>query len=140
MPKITVFDEKLGRDRSVVMTLDCLNSRMTVRELIRERIYQEVQDCNQSLEELNQKAPQNFLVVPSDVEQRLNTGVSAVSKTRKRRPVDWEKQVELACDAFYKNGFFVLVDDRQAEDLEERFDVYATTTVSFIKLVPLVGG
>jgi hypothetical protein len=39
-----------------------------------------------------------------------------------------------------RNGFFVLVGDRQAESLDEPFEVKADTEVSFVKLMPLVGG
>jgi hypothetical protein len=41
---------------------------------------------------------------------------------------------------FEKNGFFVLVGDKQAESLDQEFDVKVDTEVSFVKLVPLVGG
>ena len=38
------------------------------------------------------------------------------------------------------NGFFLLVDDRQIEDLDEEVVVTVESTISFVKLVPLVGG
>jgi len=34
----------------------------------------------------------------------------------------------------------VLIDNRQAEELDEEFVVGPTTAVSFVKLTPLVGG
>jgi hypothetical protein len=42
--------------------------------------------------------------------------------------------------AFKRNGFVVLVDDRQVTDLDEVLEVSADTEVSFVRLVPLVGG
>jgi hypothetical protein len=59
---------------------------------------------------------------------------------RHRRPIDWEKQAAKAVEAFERNGFFSLVDDRQAESLDDTIQLTPTTTVSFVKLVPLVGG
>jgi hypothetical protein len=59
---------------------------------------------------------------------------------RKRRKIDPEKQFELALRAFYTNGFILLVDDKQVEELEEEIEVRPDTTVTFLKLVPLVGG
>jgi hypothetical protein len=34
----------------------------------------------------------------------------------------------------------MLVDDRQAESLDQSFEVKVDTEVTFVKLVPLVGG
>jgi hypothetical protein len=110
--------------------LDFLNERITVRELIRERVYQEVR-------EYNAKTPAYIrsLVQPSETEATLNG-----YKMRKARKIDWEEQYRLAVDAFERNGFFVLVDDRQAESLDQEIVITPATTVSFVKLVPLVGG
>ena len=75
------------------------------------------------------------LVEPSDAEKTLNG-----FKLRKRRKIDWEEQFARALDAFGRNGFFILVGDRQAERLDEELVVSGDTEVSFVKLVPLVGG
>ena len=63
------------------------------------------------------------------------------SKPNKRvEGVDTEKQIFVAFDAFQKNGFFVLIDDVQAETLEQQISIKRDTKISFIKLTPLVGG
>jgi hypothetical protein len=59
--------------------------------------------------------------------------------TRPRR-VDWEQQAERALDAFTRNGFFVLVGDRQVTDLDEELRLTADSDIRFIRLVQLVGG
>jgi hypothetical protein len=59
---------------------------------------------------------------------------------RGRRRIDPEKQFELAKRAFYTNGFLLLVDDRQVDELQEEIEIGPDTTVTFLKLVPLVGG
>src|SRR2546426_679343 len=83
-------------------TLDCLPERMTVRELIRARIYKEVQDYNQ-------REPEYFrgLVEPSAAERVLNG-----FKLKAKRKIDWEEQYKRALEAFDRNGFFVLVGNR----------------------------
>jgi hypothetical protein len=120
----------LGGDEESGFTLDVLTARITVRELIRARVANEVRDYNLS-------QPEYFrgLVQPTDAESTLNG-----FKMRKRRKIDPEKQFELAIKAFYTNGFILLVDDRQVDDLEEEIEVRPDTTVTFLKLVPLVGG
>jgi hypothetical protein len=59
---------------------------------------------------------------------------------RERRSIDPEKQFEMAIKAFYSNGFIVLLDDRQVDELEDEIEVRPDTTITFLKLVPLVGG
>jgi hypothetical protein len=127
---LTIHDETTSGQKTNTLTLDCLTEHMTVRELIRARIYQEVQDYNQ-------REPEYFrgLVEPSAAERVLNG-----YKLKAKRKIDWEEQFKRALEAFERNGFFVLVDNRQAESLDEQFEVKVDTEVSFVKLVPLVGG
>lgn len=127
---ITVHDATASGRKINTFTLDCLTERMTVRELIRARIYQEVQDYNQ-------KQPEYFhgLVEPTSAERILNG-----YKLKAKRKIDWQEQYNRALEAFERNGFFVLVGDKQAAALEEEFEVKVDTEVSFVKLVPLVGG
>lgn len=127
---LTIHDEMASGQKINTFTLKCLTERMSVRELIRARIYQEVQDYNQ-------REPEYFhgLVEPSAAERVLNG-----YKLKAKRKIDWEDQFKRAVEAFGRNGFFVLVGERQAESLDEEFDVSVDTEVSFVKLVPLVGG
>jgi len=127
---LTIHDETASGQKTNTFTLDCLTERMTVRELIRARIYQEVQDYNQ-------KQPEYFrgLVEPTDAERVLNG-----YKLKARKKIDWQEQYNRALEAFDRNGFFVLVGDKQAESLDQEFDVEVDTEVSFVKLVQLVGG
>ncbi len=130
MSTLLVHDETTSGQKTNSFTLDCLTERMTVREVIRARIYQEVQD-------FNQKEPEYFrgLVEPTQAERTLNG-----YKLKTKRKLDWEEQFKRACEAFERNGFFVLVGDRQATGLDEAFEVKVDKEVSFVKLVPLVGG
>jgi hypothetical protein len=43
---LMISDETSSGQRTNSLTLDCLTERMSIRELIRARIYQEVQDYN----------------------------------------------------------------------------------------------
>jgi len=127
---LTIHDETATGQKTNSFTLDCLTERMTVRELIRARIYQEVQDYNQREQQIFRG-----LIEPTEAEHVLNG-----YKLKTRRKIDWEKQFTRALEAFARNGFFVLVGNRQAESLDEAFEVKVQTEVSFVKLVPLVGG
>lgn len=127
---LTVTDQTPGGKTTHSVTLEFPAERTTVRELIRSRVYQEVQDYNR-------RRPETFngLVRPTDAEQALNG-----FKLKKAREIDWKKQFDKACEAFERNGFFILVDDRQAESLDDEIELRHGTQVSFVKLTPLVGG
>ena len=127
---LTVHDETTSGQKTNTFTLACLTERMTVRELLRARIYQEVQDYNQ-------KEPEYFrgLVEPTNAERVLNG-----YKLKAKRKIDWQEQYNRALQGFERNGFFVLVGEKQAESLDQEFEVKVDTEVSFVKLVPLVGG
>jgi hypothetical protein len=64
---LTTHNETASGHKTNTFTLDCLTERMTVRELIRARIYQEVRDYNQ-------KEPEFFrgLVEPTQAESRTS--------------------------------------------------------------------
>jgi hypothetical protein len=130
MATITVYDETTSGDRTHELTLELLNERVTVRELIRSRVYQEVTEYNARL-------PEYFhgLVQPTDAERVLNG-----YRVREPRKLDWEAQYQKAIQAFQGNGFMILVDDRQVDELDAEVELRYDTTVTFLKLVPLVGG
>lgn len=127
---LTIRDENTLGDIDRTFVLDFLTERITVRELIRSRVYQEVKDYNT-------RQPEVFrgLVQPTDTERTLNG-----YKLRKPRQINWEKQFDKAIAAFLGNGFLILVDDEQVTELDEEITIAPETAVTFLKLVPLVGG
>ncbi len=126
MPTLTFTDQAIAGNHSPAITLTFPSEQITVRDLIRERVYQEVHDRNHG------KSLTNTLITPSPVEAALNA-----PKTIK--PIDWRPQFEKACDAFTANRFMVLIDDKQAESLDQTFTLQRAT-VTFLRLTPLVGG
>ncbi|MEV6837915.1 hypothetical protein AB0N17_25960 [Streptomyces sp. NPDC051133] len=107
-----------------------LPERMTVRQLIRLRVREEVARHN-----ARPSNRFNGLVRPDDAETDLNG-----YRLREPRRIDWERQAEIAERAFLTNGFFILAGDRQAESLDEVVDLAADPDLIFIRLVALVGG
>lgn len=91
----------------------------------------------QEVAEYNARGGEVFrrLVQPAGTERALN----GFRLTRPRR-IDAEQQYERAIDASSRNGFMVIVDDHRVTDLNARVDLRRGTEVTFLKLVPLVGG
>jgi hypothetical protein len=106
------------------------NALTTVKDIIIARVKAEVEAYNEELPEYFQG-----LVQPSNAEQTLNG-----YKLRERRKIDAEKQWLIALEAFKKNGYFILIDNIQAESLEQMVVVSENSNISFVKLTPLVGG
>ncbi|MFI7061803.1 hypothetical protein ACIBL3_12525 [Kribbella sp. NPDC050124] len=111
-------------------TLAGVSSRITLRDLVRTRFRDEVARFN--------AAPQPVftgLVMP---EGGLPT--EAGFRLPEQRRLDWEQQADRAIEAFERNGFFVLLDDRQVTELDAELELTADSDIRFVRLVQLVGG
>jgi len=61
-------------------------------------------------------------------------------EVRDRARADAGKQTDVALAAFERGHVLVVVDDRQVETLDEQVTLRPGSVVTFLKLVPLVGG
>ena len=127
---ITIQDKSSLSGPGFFWELPVATEQLTVRELIKIRVFEEVEDYNARQSDLYRG-----LVQPTETEQTLNG-----YKMLKRREIDWEEQYESAVQAFQQNGFLVLVDDRQVTELDDVIEILPETSVTFLKLVPLIGG
>ena len=140
MATITICDESTAlRHEDRVFTLDMPSESITVRELIRERVYQEVDDYNRVVRE-QQSNPRFYgLVQPESYEAELNEPLRTKGPGRFRE-LDWKKQFEVAVDAYEHNRFIVLVGEEQTTSLDQTIELTPSTEVVFLRLVMLVGG
>ena len=128
---LSIYDEVIGvQQREVRFTLRLASERVNAREIIDRRVREEVSAYNRDRTE-------HFygLVQPSDAERLLNG-----YRMKTRHSIDAEEQCARAIEAFGRNGFLLLVNDRQIESLDEPIILGERADVTFIKLVPLVGG
>jgi hypothetical protein len=130
MARVTFRDETATGKTLAEFALPDLPESISARELVRLRVREEAARYN-----AEPSARFTGLVRPTDAEAELN-GYRMGAKRR----IDWEKQADIAERAFQRNGFVLLVGDRQVEDLSEVIDLATDPVVSFIKLIPLVGG
>jgi hypothetical protein len=128
--RVNIADATASGRETARMLLDDVPNPVLLRDLIRHRVREEVVRFNA------RPSPHfNGLVQPTDSEHTLN-GYAL----RRPRRLDWQAQAATALDAFTHNGFFVFVGDRQIDDLDEPLTLADTDVVSFVRLVPLVGG
>jgi hypothetical protein len=127
---ISILDETSSGESISNSTIQLALEVTTLRELIRCRVQREV-------EAFNQENPEVFqgLVQPEESERILNG-----YKLKEARKLDWEKQYQKAINSFERNGFLVLLNDRQITDLDEELHLSSSSQIHFLRLTPLVGG
>jgi hypothetical protein len=119
MASVTIHDGTSTGDPTGTITLPDLPDGITLRQLIRWRVREEVARTN-----LRPWRVLMGLVPQADP-----------SAT----PIDWEKQADAAIDLFLANWYIVLVNGAQVVDLETRIDLKSDPEVRFIRLTPLAG-
>ena len=129
---LTIHDELTYRvaGQALEFVVSLPAERISVRQLIEARVQQEVEAFNARRTEFF-----NGLVQPTGAEQTLNG-----FRLKQKRAIDAQEQCRKALEAFERNGFILLVDQRQAAGLDEVIEVSPQTQVTFLRLVPLVGG
>jgi cell division protein FtsN len=131
MPLTVKIQDQSGAGRvKATTTLEGISSSITLRDLVRTRVREEVARYN--------AGPQPIfsgLVMPEGA-QPTHEGF----RMPRPRRIDWQQQADRAIQAFQRNGFFVLVDDRQVTELDEPLNLTADSDIRFIRLVQLTGG
>ncbi len=143
---VMTFEETLTGERIAGATLNFPTTRVALRDLIRARVYEETRAHNRRVQEyaeaLKEQTGRHPLM--SETEVRLNASGNGAGKRMvggvKLKELDWEQQAELALAAFQRNRFFVIVGDRQVEDLDAEIELTVGAEVTFLKLIPLAGG
>ena len=107
-----------------------LPDRVTARDLIRTRVREEVAKAN-----ADRSRPRRLLVAPIDAEETVNG-----YRLREGRTIEWEQQADIAVEAFGRQAFFLFVDGRQVDEVDEELVLGPDSEVRFLKLTPLVGG
>jgi hypothetical protein len=131
MTTVLIRDEETTGGRTArEWALELLTERITVRELVRSRVYQEVKDHNA-------RAAETFVGLVRPVGAQEGPGGWRVERGRQ---IDWKEQFEKALEAFRTNRVLVLVDDQQVTSLDADLVVTPGTRVTFLRLLPLVGG
>ena len=118
-----LLDEIAGQSAKHVGEAQTSKLTISVRELLRMRV------------ELEWRAAQ---------ERTMNTGayrdLQMFSEPHDQDAKRLERMFENAEKAFQAQRLFVLLDDKQARDLDEQVDVERTGAATFLLLTPLQGG
>ncbi|MEM9105365.1 MAG: hypothetical protein AAGC96_06880 [Pseudomonadota bacterium] len=137
---LKITDKQPGQPALDTFELHLASERLSARDLIRRRVFEEVKRINadSAADREGHDRARSFLVgfKADPVEQELNA-----SKTSRRwAPLSPEDEYAAALEGFESNTFVMLFDDRQIEDLDDFVTVTQDSELVFLRLVPLVGG
>ncbi len=130
MPTLTIEDRTATGRPVGTISLPDVPERITLRDLIRLRVREEVARYNLS------PGPEFIGLVRPDGAEPAARGFWM----SKPRPIDWERQADIAIESFGRNGFFVMVNGKQETSLDAEISLAGQLDVGFVRLVPLVGG
>jgi hypothetical protein len=104
---------------------------VSAREIVRARVTAEVERYN------NADDPPRFVgwVTPAEPERTLNG-----PRRERRRPLDTERQIEVALEALRKRRVILLFNGVQVEDIDAPLLLTPVSEAYFLRLVPLAGG
>jgi hypothetical protein len=128
---LKTLDQVLGSPMAEGPQLSFEVEHITARDIVRERVRLEVERYNSHGPEWSFVS----LVAPAREECQLNG-----SRNTKRRPLDAERQIEVALEAVRKRRVIILFNGAQVNDLDAPLVVTPFSEARFLKLVPLVGG
>ena len=148
---LDIYDEQRpGAERQLRHRLEMPAERMMARDLIRCRIEADVAIHNATerarLDGIiadggaDLAARNTWLVAPAEAERALNDPRVYGPGVARTRLIESEPLIAVALKAFTRNGFFMIFDGRQIVDLDEVLTVEQDSAVTFLRLVPLVGG
>lgn len=127
---VRAFDEVPGRGRRALPALQVASRAVTAESLIRQRVDME----------LARRAAGGTAVQRAREAHSDEVALHPDRTTRGSAMPDPEAAHRAALSAFAAGRIILLVDDRQVEGLETRIGLTETTEVTFLQLVPLVGG
>jgi len=128
---LKTIDQVLGAPSVEGPVLSFQMGRVTAREIVRARVAAEVERHN------TERRPRRFagFVPPPEVERQLNA-----QRPDLPRPLDPERQIEVALDAIRTGRVIILFNGEQVSDIDAPLIVTPVSEARFLRLVPLVGG
>jgi hypothetical protein len=104
---------------------------VSAREIVRARVAAEVERYNDADEQPRLVG----WVTPAEPERTLNG-----PRRERRRPLDIERQIEVALEALRKRRVILLFNGVQVDDIDAPLLLTPISEAYFLRLVPLAGG
>ncbi|MEN8216755.1 MAG: hypothetical protein ABFS56_10345 [Pseudomonadota bacterium] len=134
--QIEISVKILGKKRPMLdnLPIQLPSDNATLSQLIEIIVHQQTADFNHKREE------KNWLRYLSHSQAMKETGKMGFGQVYNTETVDVEKAVQDALQAFEDGLYFVFVDDKKIDKLDDNIDLKAHSKVFFLRLVALTGG
>jgi len=146
---IEVQSRVVGRDSDeptlVPVVLELLEERITVAELIRRTVEEQVRELvvrrKLDAQQARRALDRQYLTDEEIMAQAEQGAVRYPSRRAAHVPeIDPETEVQKALRAFEAGSYLILIDGRQVERLDEELTFAPGVKVMFLRLMPLAGG
>lgn len=124
---VVICDQTLSGKLIQRLSLPIISTRTTLQQLIKERVYHEIEQLSK-----HNIISNSLFIQPTAMESLLN-GYA-------KKNIDPELEYQKAINDFQRHRYIVLVDEYQQTDLNHTFDLFENSVIQFIKMIPLVGG
>jgi hypothetical protein len=139
--------EPQGEPALPAVTLDILDQDITVAELIRRTVEEQIRELLVSYKlaaAQAQRALNRLYLTEEEIQAQAAAGAIRCA-SQKTSPVaapqiDSTVEVNRAQRAFERGAYLVVVDGRRVERLDERLTFRPGCRVTFLRLTPLIGG
>lgn len=137
---IRITDEHFGKSKLSIFELEYPSEDVTIREIITRRVEEEVSRVTQMQRnpDIIKTEHRMFLAGLTKLSPELLLNQDSIAK--RRTPIDVAAAVNTAHKAFEAGNYFVLFDDIQYENLDEKIKLTSNSEVIFLRLTPLQGG
>lgn len=135
---IQIIDEYFGKSKTPVFEINFPAETVTVRELITRRVEEEVAQVNaQKFKKKKNLQERMFL---AGITNRAPETLLNADKPKRHKMIDPVQAVDTAVKAFMAGRYFLLINDKQIEDIDKAIELTPETQAVFLRLTPLVGG
>lgn len=125
--------------------LNLIQEHLTVAELIQQSVEAQVRQLlvqrQLNAQQARRALDRQYLTAAEIAAQAQQGAVRYPAEKAMQVPqIDVKAEVQKATRAFETGGYSIFVNGQQVESLEEKLTLYPNTKVTFLRLMPLVGG
>lgn len=139
LTQLSIVEKIVGQTQRQAFTLRLASERVSARDVIAKHVREEVDRLNDLARRRHAEHDRvaSFLVGDHshELERKLNK-----PNPRSPKVLDAAKEVESALEAIEARKVIVLFDDFEVEDLDADLTMTDQSKITFLRLVPLVGG
>ncbi|MES1022923.1 hypothetical protein ABN584_08485 [Gloeocapsa sp. BRSZ] len=146
MPAIAVRTQVFGGLPEAPQLPEVLlySQHFTVAELIQRSVEAQISELQMQhqmdAQQVHRALERQYLTTSEITDQARQGAVRFPSKPHNTLQIDTKIEVQKALQAFIDGAYIILVNGQQVENLEAEITLSQETKVTFLRLMPLVGG